>query len=32
VNRWQGTEQAQLRILDLAPAGPMSSGMPAMRR
>jgi len=31
INRWQGSEQVQLRILDMAPAGPISSGMSAMR-
>jgi single-stranded-DNA-specific exonuclease len=31
INRWQGTEQVQLRVLDIAPAGPMSSGMSVMR-
>jgi len=29
VNRWQGVEQAQLRILDMAPAGTEMGGMPA---
>lgn len=30
VNRWQGSERAQLRILDMAPTGPVV-GMPAIR-
>lgn len=31
VDRWQGAERVQLRILDMAPAGPMSGSMSAIR-
>jgi single-stranded-DNA-specific exonuclease len=30
VDRWQGAERVQLRILDMAPAGPMPANMPAI--
>lgn len=31
LNRWQGAEQPQIRILDMAPAGPVSAGMSSIR-
>jgi single-stranded-DNA-specific exonuclease len=31
VDRWQGAERVQLRILDMASAGPMSGSMSAIR-
>jgi single-stranded-DNA-specific exonuclease len=31
LDRWQGAERVQLRILDMAQAGPMSGSMSAIR-
>jgi single-stranded-DNA-specific exonuclease len=31
VDRWQGAERVQLRVLDMAPAGPIPAGMSPIR-